>query len=216
MSGWRARLALVALGLVMASVPTLGQGAAPGRAVASMGEPLQATHPTLRARLDRIAAGSALWREAVEAAGKLGRRVIVLTPDQVHPSAVEGRAKAGIDSGLLAEAMPIAHDGVRINAVVVVVNLPLIADVHARMGSLPGEHDADLDRILIHEVYGHALPYLLSGTLAGRCADPAEGERASQACAIQRENAVRGELGLGRRVDAGLQGLSLARATSRW
>ncbi len=200
----------------MASASTRAQGTAPGWAAASAGGALQATHPTLRARLGRIAAGSALWREAVEAAGKLGRRVMVLTPDQVQASAGEGRTGAGIDSNLLAEAMPIAHDGVRVNAVVVVVNLPLIADVHARIGSLPGEHDADLDRILIHEIYGHALPYLLSGTLAGRCADPAEGERASQACAIQRENAVRAELGLGRRVDAGLQGLSLARATSRW
>jgi len=215
MSSWVTRLAVVALGLAVASEATRGQETVQGQASIVAGSALHASHPALKARLDRIAAGSALWREAVGAAGKLGRRVLVLTPDQVRVADTAGGATKAFDPTLLAEAVPIPFDGIRVNEVVVVVNLPLIADVHARLGSLPGEHDADLDRILVHEVYGHALPYLMAGSLAGRCADPDEGERASQACAIQRENAVRAELGLGRRVDAGLQGLSLARATSR-
>jgi len=64
---------------------------------------------------------------------------------------------------------------------------------------------------LVHEIYGHAIPYLLAGDLSGRCADPKRGERASEACSIQRENAVRAELGLGRRTDYGLSDLALAR-----
>jgi hypothetical protein len=69
----------------------------------------------------------------------------------------------------------------------------------------------DLDRILVHEIYGHAVPYLLAGDLSGRCADPQPQERAVDACSIQRENAVRAQLGLGRRVDYGLGDLNLSR-----
>lgn len=215
MSSWVARLVVVVLGLGAASETTRGQGTVPGQAGVAAGT-LRASHPTLKARLDQIAAGSALWRQAVDAAGKLGRRVLVLTPDQVRVARAPGGATEAFDPALLAEAVPVPLDGHRVDEVVVVVNLPLIADLHARLGSLPGEHDADLDRILVHEVYGHALPILLAGSLAGRCADPAPGERASQACAIERENAVRSELRLGRRVDAGLGGLFLTRASGRW
>jgi hypothetical protein len=63
----------------------------------------------------------------------------------------------------------------------------------------------------VHEVYGHALPYVVVGDVAGRCADPGKDERATDACAIRRENAVRAELGLGRRSDPGLLSLALAR-----
>lgn len=216
MSSWVVRLALVALGLAVASETTRGQGTARTGAPLAPAQALEVSHPTLRARLDRIAEGSGLWREAIGSAARLGRRVLVLTPDQVRFARSAGAATEAFDPSVLAEAVPITHDGSRVNEVVVVVNLPLIADVHARLGSLPGEHDADLDRILVHEVYGHALPYLMAGSLAGRCADPAPGERASVACAIQRENEVRAELRLGRRVDAGLSGLSLARYAARW
>jgi hypothetical protein len=98
--------------------------------------------------------------------------------------------------------------------VFVVVNLDLIDRAHAARNSLPAERDADLDRVLVHEVYGHAFPYLLAGNLSGRCADPIAGERAVDACSIRRENAVRAELGLGRRTDYGVAGLSLSRAGS--
>jgi hypothetical protein len=216
MSSWVARLALVVLGLAVASETTTGQGTLPGQAAGASGGALQASHPAVKARLDQIAAGSAMWRQAVDAVARLGRRILVLTPDQVRVAQAAGGPAETFDPTQLAEAVPVPHDGFRVDEVVVVVNLPLIADVHARLGSLPGEHDADLDRILVHEVYGHALPILLAGSLAGRCADPAPGQRASEACAIQRENDVRSELRLGRRVDAGLGGLSLARAAIRW
>ncbi len=216
MSSWVARLALVVLGLAVASETTTGQGTVPGQAAGAAGGALQASHPAVKARLDQIAAGSAMWRQAVDAVGRLGRRILVLTPDQVRVAQAPGGPAETFDPTLLAEAVPLPLDGLRVDEVVVVINLPLIADVHARLGSLPGEHDADLDRILVHEVYGHALPILLAGSLAGRCADPAPGQRASEACAIQRENDVRSELRLGRRVDAGLGGLSLARANIRW
>ncbi len=96
----------------------------------------------------------------------------------------------------------------------VVVNLPLIERMGRQTAALPIEMEGDLDRILVHEVYGHALPYLLAGNLSGRCADPLPGQQAHEACAIQRENAVRAELGLNRRLDYGLYDLALVRR--RW
>ena len=80
----------------------------------------------------------------------------------------------------------------------------------AFVGTAQADVATNLDRIVVHEVYGHAVPYLLAGNLSGRCADPAGGESATGACAIRRENAVRSELGLGRRADRGLYSLALA------
>jgi hypothetical protein len=97
-----------------------------------------------------------------------------------------------------------------VSLVIVVVNLPLLEEVHRRSYSPLVELYWDLDRILVHEIYGHALPYLLAGDLSGRCPDPAPGQKASDACSIRRENAVRAELGLSRRTGYGLD-LVLAR-----
>jgi hypothetical protein len=101
-----------------------------------------------------------------------------------------------------------------VDAVLVAVNLQLLDDTHRRLGTTWSERDRDLDRILVHEVYGHALPYVLAGDVSGKCGDPADGESAVDSCAIRRENAVRAELGLGRRADAGLWSLALARGWS--
>jgi hypothetical protein len=142
----------------------------------------------------------------------VGRRAIVVTPDQVR---VADASRAGrsdrFDDTVVAEAAPLVQDDQRIDIVLVVVNVALIDEQHRARRLLPIEFEMDLDRILVHEVYGHAVPYLLAGNLSGRCADPRAGERVTDACSIQRENAVRAELGLGRRVDYGLHGLNLTR-----
>lgn len=169
--------------------------------------PIVTRIPALQDSLDRIARGSALWRNALESIRRAGRRALVLTPDQLAGPEQGG---APFEAGVLAEVAPVPHAGSRVDVVLVVVNVPLLEEIHARRNSLRGELEADLDRILAHEVYGHALPYLLAGDLSGRCPDPQPGQRADTACAIQRENAVRAELRLGRRTDAGLGGLSLA------
>ncbi len=177
-----------------------------------------AHHPMLRASLARLEAGSRLWRDALESLTHSGRRALVLTPDQVR---YRSQAKLGdtqtFDPDVLAEASPVVVSGTRVPTVVVVVNLPLLSRAHhTQPWSLPIDLERDLDRILIHEVYGHAFPYLLAGDLSGRCADAEPGQRPADACAIQRENAVRGELGLGIRSDAGLGGLQLHRRLAHW
>ena len=206
-------VAVIALALLPAPVP--GQTFVPVAATLGSPEPapIQTDNPTLKAALERIAHRSALWREDVHAIGGNGRSVFVLTPDQVVVADSLDGARAGeFDADMVAAAAPVPEVDSRVSAVLVVVNLPLIEQVHRQKGSLPGELHVDLDLILVHEIYGHAFPYLLAGDLSGRCADPVRGERPSDACSIKRENAVRKELGLGRRTSYGLDGLALARA----
>ena len=184
-----------------------------GRAAAD-DSPVQTTNPALQASLDRLAR-SASWREALDAVRATGRRAIVVTPNQLRAANAGARkrddADDHFDDTLLAEVAPVVDGALRVDAVVIVVNLALLQQRHEAQRLLPIEFEMDLDRILVHEIYGHAIPYLLAGTLAGRCADPQPRERAVDACSIRRENTVRAELGLGRRVDYGLQGLNLSR-----
>jgi hypothetical protein len=182
---------------------------------ASSNSPLLTTDRVLQASLARISRGSALWREAFAAVGKSGRRVLVLTSaDSVMVvNGPDGRRRRTFDHGVLAEAVPVFDEHFQISTVVIVVNLRLVQQLHDVRLSVPRDVEADLDRILVHEVYGHAVPYLLAGDVSGRCADPQEGESAAEACSIRRENAVRAELGLGRRADPGLYSLKLAMGT---
>jgi hypothetical protein len=198
-------VAIGPLGLSLALVLTL---VAPAHA---QGPPISTTNPAFQRSLDRIAQGSPLWRDALAAIQADGRRVIVVTPDEIR--IVDATTTGGdrFDDTLLAEVAPVVRTGTRVDAVVVVVNIAILEEQYRVRRLLPIEFDMDLDRILIHEIYGHAIPYLLAGDLSGRCPDPQPGERAVDACSIKRENAVRAELGLGRRVDYGLHGLSLSR-----
>lgn len=171
--------------------------------------PLLTTNRILQASLDRIFRGSALWREALEAVGKTGRHIVLVTP--ADPIVRIAKADREVfDSGVLAEAVPLMDEDRQIQVVLVFVNLPLLTAIHDARLSVPLQFEADLDRILVHELYGHGIPYLLAGDLSGRCADPKPGERPSESCSIRRENTVRAELGLGRRGDAGLSSLTLA------
>jgi hypothetical protein len=172
----------------------------------------------LRSSFERISSGSRLWREAIETIEGSGRRVIVLTPEQVRVQDPRSTtAAAPFDPELLAEVSPVIVSGSQVPAVLVVVNVPLLRRIHhSQPWSLPSDIYRDLDRIVIHEVYGHAFPYLLAGDVSGRCPDALPGQRAIDACAIQRENAVRAELRLGLRQDTGLKGLALTSRAAAW
>ncbi len=178
--------------------------------------PLETANPVVQASLDRIAKGSPSWRAALEAIRGTARRAIVVTSDQVLVAdpATEGRMDR-FDATVLAEVAPIPHPDSRVDVVLVVINLSLLEESHRKAQSVPSEFEADLDRILVHEIYSHAVPYLLAGHLSGRCPDPAAGERAIDACSIRRENAVRAELGLGRRTSYGLDDLNITRRSRR-
>jgi hypothetical protein len=172
--------------------------------------PVHTSQETLQARLETIERRSALWRAALQALRGTGRRVIVLTPNQVAVAdSLADATPEPFDEGVIAAVAPVPERGSHVQTVLVVVNLPLIEALHARRNSLPGELHMDLDRILAHEIYGHAIPYLLAGDLSGRCPDPVAGQIPADACAIRRENAIREELRMGRRTTYGLQDLLL-------
>jgi hypothetical protein len=214
---WRAtRILAVAAAVVLA---VAGEAAAqtrePAESAIRPDGPLLTTDRLLEASLLRISRGSLTWRAAMDTVHQTGRRVLVVTPgDRIARTASDGRERETFGSGGLAEIVPAVGKDSQIRFVVVIVNLPLVQRLHDAKISPPRDFEADLDRILVHEIYGHAVPYLLAGTLSGRCADPQEGERAADACSIRRENAVRAELGLGRRTDSGLYSLALARGAA--
>jgi hypothetical protein len=171
--------------------------------------PIIVEHPVLSASLARLYAGSPSWRKALDEVVNTGRRIVVVTPDKVRVRDAAGGEETAFDPTVLAEAQPMADEWSRVNTVVVVVNLPLFEQLYSDASA--ADLDADLDRILAHEVYGHAIPYLLAGHLSGKCADPVRGQRPTDACAIKRENEIRSELRLGERRGYGLDGLTIAR-----
>ncbi len=198
--------------LVAVLLAAVVAGSVPVRAGGDPASAVEVRDPALRAAIGRISRGSAAWRQAMAEVAAKGRRALLLTADDVMILPDGATRPERFDPSELAAVTPIADALGHVSAVVVVVNVAGLEAVHERRGSLPAEFHGDLDRVLAHEVFGHAVPYLLAGHLSGRCADPEEGERATAACAIQRENVVRTELGLGRRTDRALNSLALARA----
>jgi len=210
------RVAGVALAVIGSVLATVRADTAPPDHLSAAPAPLLTSNPTLHASLERIAAGSVLWRMALDEVRRNGRRALIVTPDQVTiEGPADGPSSDARDADLLAEVVPVAAPDSRVETVLVLVNLALLEATYRNTFALPLDVDRDLDRVLVHEIYGHAFPYLLAGNLSGRCADPAPHERATDACSIRRENAVRAELGLGRRTDYSLTGLSLARRGRR-
>jgi hypothetical protein len=185
---------LLAVTVLVASIPPAFAQHTPDR-------PIVVSHPVLAASVERLNLESPTWRDALRAVAVTGRRTVLVTPDKLNEA---------FDSETLAQAQAVADDRSRVDAVIVVINLELLQ----RLSGLPAEavqFKDDLDRIVAHEVFGHAVPLLLAGELAGTCADPAPGQNATSACAIKRENLIRKELGLGRRLDYGREGLAIAR-----
>ena len=202
----------LAVGVVSLSVTALCTSPAALAGDTAGGNTIMTTDGTLGASLERIARRSSLWRQALERLRGTDRHVFVVTPDQVAvKDSIDDASSDAFDPTVVAAVSPIPQSDSQVRTVVVVVNLPLIEGIHRRRSSTAVELHWDLDRILVHEIYGHALPYLLAGDLSGRCADPAPGQEASEACSIRRENAVRAELRLGRRTGYGLEDLFLAR-----
>jgi hypothetical protein len=195
---------------VAVAVVVMATGAVDVRS-AQRGEVFITSQPVIQDALKRIARGSPSWRQAIEAVAAQGRSAVILTPDEVLVRQPAG-GRAAFDASEIAEVAPVADRDGLVSAVLVVVNVDRLRELHDRRGSLTGEFEADLDRVLAHEVYGHAVPYLTAGHLSARCPDPVPGQPPTEACAIRRENAIRAELRLGRRTDSAYGSLSLARS----
>jgi hypothetical protein len=194
--------------VVVASSAAGPQGAGPDE-VRRGSDVVTTASPVIRESLQRLWLGSPSWRAALDVLRGRDASVVVLTPERVVVERSGHRFP--FDEDVLAEVSPVTGSDGAVQQVMVVVNLPLIESAHRRRLATMSEVHADLDRVVAHEVYGHALPYLIAGDLSGHCPDPAEGQRAVESCAIARENVIRAELRLGRRTDAGVHGLALAR-----
>jgi hypothetical protein len=57
-----------------------------------------------------------------------------------------------------------------------------------------GSFDAALEKLLIHEVYGHLAPVVKTRNLRYHCADPRPGERHEESCVGQREQLILAEI----------------------
>ena len=188
----RFRTGIVIAAAVLAALPyaASAQGTSDGA--------LQVWNPVLASSIERLSAQSASWRDAITAVAATGRRALVITPDQI---------KTPIEADTLAQVFPLADERSHVETVLVVINITLLH----QLSGLPAtaiDFEGDVDRILAHEVYGHAIPLLLSGA---RCADPAAGQSALASCAIQRENVIRREMRLGQRFEYGRDGLASTR-----
>jgi hypothetical protein len=204
--------------LAIAAGSAVAQGperAATADLIASTAEPIGARaiiaiDERIRSAIERLEEKSALWRDALERVADLDRRVLIVTPDRIVVREGSGAMDA-FDGATLAEVSPVPGSNGAIDAVMVVINVALLDSLHARLGSSPEEFEADVERVLAHEVYGHAIPYLLAGSVEGQCPDPRPGESPRDSCSIRRENDVRREAGLGERTDYELEGLALGR-----
>jgi hypothetical protein len=204
-------LAVVVLVVVHAR-PSSAQVPLPVSAIEVERSPLVTEDRTLRASLERLSARSSIWREALGLVHQTGRRALIVTPDRVRMIDPKNGEAQPFDPHQLAETIPLHDHQRRVDVVVVVVNLRLLQDLHWARGPFL-ELERDLDRILAHEIYAHAIPYLLAGTMSGQCADPQPGQPAAESCAIRRENEIRAEVGLGTRREYGLESLALQRNT---
>jgi hypothetical protein len=176
-------------------------------------QPVLTTDDAVRAALDRLSARSARWRKAMDSVATLGRGILVVTAAEVVvQDPKDARRTESFDSSLLAEVSPLVKPDGSVDFVMVVVNVQLLEAAHRRIGSPANDLDADLERILVHEIYGHAVPYLFAGHVRGRCPDPYPGQHPADACSIRRENQIRKEAGLGLRHDYALGGLALGHA----
>ena len=184
---------IVSATLVVAAATASAQEAATG--------PLVVWDPILAASVERLSIASASWRDGIGAVAATGRRALLVTSD---------RMKTPIEAGTLAQVYPLADDQSRVETVVVVVNLDLLQKLSG-LPSTATDYEDDLDRILAHEIYGHVIPLLLTGSMSGHCADPAIGQSALTSCAIQRENVIRREMRMGPRLEYGRESLAIAR-----
>ncbi len=163
-------------------------------------------NPILSSSIERLSSESRTFRDAIESVAPTGRRVVLTTPDRLPDN-----TSIEFDSRVLAQAYPLSDPQSHVDAVIVVCNLELLQKLSG-LSTTAVDFEDDLDRIVAHEVYGHAIPVALAGNLSGNCADPAVGQSAMASCAVQRENVIRREMNLGVRLDYGRDSPALARS----
>lgn len=214
------RLALGQLATVLALGGCAGTGAharpalapaaprpTPGAEATGQGGAVRVLDPYLAARLAALEARSPTLRAAM-ARLRAGRVELLLATAAQGARVVRHTAAAGLPAPerLLGAAITFHEPrSGRVLAVLVHVDVERAAAAARGLAALPAVAsvqaalDRLVDEVLVHEVWGHAVPLALAGTVGAACPDPRPGERAEDACVTRRENVLRGELGWPRR-----------------
>ena len=156
----------------------------------------------LATRIERLEQRSARFRQAM-AAARAGRiPVLIGTTVQVTARLAPRIA--------ISDELPYGHLGeflvgrvagsTEIYFIAIRVPIAEIEKIPWRRGVFGGSArrwvDETVDAVLIHEIWGHMVPVLEAGDYSGKCEDPKRFQSVNQSCAMQRENALRRELGL--------------------
>jgi hypothetical protein len=171
--------------------------------------PLLVGDALLAQALRRVAERSSTWRAGLDTLAASGFLVLVTVPERAERLVP---ALIGYEPMHIGEVIPMRAEGGRLVGAVVTVDVMLLQRLALESGVPLSVALADVERVLIHEIYGHVVPLAQSRTLAGGCPDPGPGEAAESSCAIVRENRIRGELGLAPRTGYDLSDLALGRA----
>lgn len=170
---------------------------------------LQALEPLFRERVLALAERSSTWRAALDTLETSDFRVVIGRPDQIR------RRIPGMEyyhASHLGEVIPRRGPEGDYSSAVIMIDLARLRAMWRLTGLPRTALLRDIDRILIHELYGHVVPLARTRELAGGCPDPGPREPARSSCAIVRENRVRAELGIEPRTAYDLSGL----VTGRW
>jgi len=170
---------------------------------------IEVMSPLLGKRMAHLAERSRIWRAGMDSLAASGFRVVVAEPEQARERVAGLGAYTPEHVG---EVLAVWDEQGRIVGAVVTVDVAKLRELYELTDLSEETFLADVDRILIHEIYGHVVPLAASRQISGGCPDPAPGEPALASCAIERENAIRAELGLEPRTVYDLRGLAVGRA----
>ncbi|MFO7259666.1 MAG: hypothetical protein DIU52_000825 [bacterium] len=191
--------------------PDMGAPAPPPTSVRIIGT-VTIADDLLARRMDALAARSATWRAGMDSIQAAGFHMVVAGPAAVR------RMVRGLENYApehLGEVVPLRDPTGAIAGAVVTIDLPRLERLWRRTGLPRSVFEADVDRILIHEIYGHVVPLAASRSIEGGCPDPKPGAPALSSCAIRRENVIRKELGMEPRLAYDLSGLVIGRYLDR-
>lgn len=159
-------------------------------------------------RMRGLARDSRTWRAAMDTLRGTGFRVVIGSPADVRQG-VDGLADH--HARHFGEVVPLRDDAGEIIGAAVVIDVARVRRLAERGGLSDAVVARDVDRILIHEVYGHVVPLSQTRRISGGCPDPRVGEPPWSSCAIRRENRIRAELGLEPRTAYDITGLAVGR-----
>lgn len=153
----------------------------------------------LAARIASIEARSPTFRRALAALEAQPVAIVVVTTGAVKETMPEHVRK--LQPG---QTVRFTHkEASRPPFIIVIVNPALLRHIQERGGASDDAVLRDLDHVLIHEIYGHAIPYSASAGTGSPCLD--------MLCAIPRENSVRREMGASIRRERGARALEVYR-----